>query len=401
MLFAPAFWVFTFFLALPCLAQSVPFTATGQITLPAVAPAPAVTPPAAVPGQISIAGYGALCDGVADDTAAIQAAWNAGAALGLNVNLSGVGKTCKISSLTMPPVVQAGEGVLPPVASMLIGDGPNSVTLLSTALGSACAITITTPYASFQPNGEMGGFTLAQSVPQNGKGICLNQVTKFGLRNVFIYGFGVGVSALDTINLSFRDSVLTANLVGVFGETAGNSHPNAWTIERNIFNGSAQYAIELIHPDQINILNNTFESNGTVLSMSPASIFIDGMPIDGAFGANIQGNYFENDASEAIAIVPTSGDARGAFNISNNTFVRLSGNENQMIYVGNTSPIITITLFANGFLDAGSYALGSKPYISLQNPTTPSVNISCLGNIYNVQSSMPAACQVPAVIFQQ
>ena len=354
-----------------------------------------------MPSQISIAGYGAICDGVADDTAAIQAAWNAGAALGLNVNISGVGKTCKISSLTMPTAVQAGEGVLPPVASMLIGDGPNSVTLLSTALGSACAITITTPYASFQPNGEIGGFTLAQSAPQNGKGICLNQVTKLGLRNVFIYGFGVGVSALDTVNLSLRDSVLTANLVGVFGETAGNSHPNAWTIERNIFNGSAQYAIELIHPDQINILNNTFESNGTVLSMSPASIFIDGMPIDGAFGANIQGNYFENDASEAIAIVPTSGDARGAFNISNNTFVRLSGNENQMIYVGNTSPIITITLFANGFLDAGSYALGSKPYISLQNPTTPSVNISCLGNIYNVQSSMPAACQVPAVIFQQ
>ena len=312
--------------------------------------------------QVSIGDYGAVCNGTTDDTTAIQNAWNAGGAVGINTNLSGIGTVCKISSLTMPaPIQPPNVNLKAPVSSHLVGDGPNSVTLVSTVTGTACAITITTPFTTNQPTGEMGGFGLTQTSNAGvGDGNCLNQVTNLSIRNVLISGFSSGLLTVDTINLHVKDSIFSSNVVHILGTSGSNSRSNAWTIESNSFNFAATSAIFINNGAMINIVNNTFEKQrGTNLAEhsrdhSPP----EDLPIDGFFGARIEGNYFEDGQETEITISAVSGStAQASYTIASNLFVRSNNTEDQIIFLSNpatTTMLISINLMGNSFFDAPS-----------------------------------------------
>jgi hypothetical protein len=315
--------------------------------------------------QVSIKDYGAVCNGSTDDTTAIQNAWNAAQTALLNVNLSGVGSICKISSLTAPTPVQRSLGVLPPVASMLIGNGMNTVELLSTVTGTSCAITLTETYESFQPTGTMGGFALRQSSDTQpsagGYGICLINVTQLNVDGVFIRGFARGLDGTDTINLNINHSIFYHNDWHIHGAMASNSNPNAWTIENSRFGVSNQYGIFLVHPDQINILNNTFEANGVNTGLQPATVYADGNAVDGSFGLNIQGNYFEDDGGNSIVLQSISGGESHpvSHNIIGNTFVRnAAATTNILINNLDSSHGLSVNVQSNGFLDTATLGGG-------------------------------------------
>jgi hypothetical protein len=350
--------------------------------------------------QVSIADYGAKCDGSTLDTTAIQNAWNAAQTARLNVNVSGVGSVCKIGSLTAPAITQRAQGTLPPIASMIVGNGMNTVELLSTVTGTACAITLSEVYDNFQPTGTMGGFTLLQvsnvQPSAGGYGICLTNVTQLNIDNVFIRGFVRGIEALDTTNLNVNRSIFYSNDWHIHGTRVSNTNPNAWTIENSRFGTSNQYGIFLVHPDQVNILNNTFEANGQNTGLQPATVYADGNPLDGSFGLNIQGNYFEYDGGNSIVLQSISGaESRPAsHNIIGNTFIRQVAATNN-IFINNLDPSkgISVNVQANGFLDTS--VLGGT-YIVAANPTTVTYRVYCIGNNYTTATDMPTKCQIPA-----
>lgn len=357
--------------------------------------------PAKLQQSVWIKDYGAVCNGTTDDTTAIQNAWNAAQAASANVNLSGVGAVCKISSLTQPTPTQRSAGSLPPIASMLTGDGMSSVELLSTVTGTTCAITITSTYTNFQPTGTMGGFALVQSSgtqpSAGGYGICLTNVTQLNIENVFVYGFDHGLNAKDTINLHLNNDVFNLNNVHVNGAFVSNSRPNAWTIENSRFSFSNQYGILLQHPDQTNILNNTFENNGVNLSLIPATIYANGLPDDGSFGLNVQGNYFEADGNDDVLIQSlSSGEVRpGSYVVSDNTFIRQAATTFP-IFIANGSATFKayVNVQSNGFLDTTGGLGGS--YISASAPSTTNYQVYCMGNNYTNSSAMNTKCQEPA-----
>ena len=350
--------------------------------------------------QTWIGNFGAVCNGTTDDTTAIQNAWNAAAAANSNLKISGVGPSCKISSLTMPAVISRGFQQ-PPSASLLVGDGPNSVTLISTVTGTTCAISMTVPLSTPQPTGVTGGFTLVQiSGGQVGRGICLNSVTKLNIHNVYIGGFGVGLFAIDTINLHVSDSSFFSNMIGIEGQTTGATRPNAWDINDNVIASSAEVGIILSHPDQVNIYSNTFEVNGTNLSSLPATINISGLPLDGTHGVNIQGNYFEDGQSYEIAIAALAGDtALASYTIANNTFIRNSNNELSPIVLQNAASavnLMAVTITSNSFLDVSPFSSpGGSSYIAVTNPSTASYQVYCTGNTYNTPAQMVNVCKIP------
>jgi hypothetical protein len=347
---------------------------------------------------VSIGDFGAKCDGTTDDTTAIQNTWNAAAALGLNANLSGMGTVCKFSSISMPSPTQRDVGIVPPVASMLVGNGPNSVELVSTVTGTTCAITVTVPFTNFQPSGQMGGFALVQSSNASpsagGYGICLNQVTTLELSNIFVRGFKKGLVATDTINLHIHDSTFYFNDWNIDGEAGSNTRPNAWLIgPRNVIGWSQQYGIFLTHPAEVNISNNTFEENGLNASLDPATIQCNGGPIDGSVGCNIENNYFEFGQINEILLASLSGDTiAGTNRIVGNIFGR-NAEVNPILIANLASVNLIVTIENNGFLDNGTF---SHAYIAASNPSTATYQIFCKGNTYSNGADMPSSkCLTP------
>jgi hypothetical protein len=355
----------------------------------------AINPAFANSSPVWIGDYGAICDGTTDDTAAIQAAWNAAQAQGVNVDLSGVGPVCKISGLVAPAVVQRGFGTLPPVASMLVGDGMNTVELLSTVTGTSCAITLSESFESFQPAGTMGGFALVQASnvqpSAGGYGLCLNSVTELNVDGVFIRGFAHGIHAVDTVNLHIDGSILYLNDWHIFGGRGTHSYPNSWTIENSRFGIANQYGIVLWHPDQVNILHDTFEANGKDLTLQPATIYVLGNAVDGSFGLNVRGDYFEYDGGASIALQSLSGAEINSVthDISDNTFVRRSASTTNIIVTNqDATHKIVVNVEANGFMDTVP-GLGGT-YIAASSPLATNYQIYCRANNYTNPAAMPS-----------
>jgi len=343
--------------------------------------------------DVSIADYGATCNGTTDDTTAIQNAWNAANYLGQNLQLSGIGTTCKISSLTMPTPTERSAGILPPISSSLIGDGPNSVELVSTVTGTSCAITLSEAYQSFEPNAELKGFALLQtsnSQPSaGGYGICLNNVTQLHIANVFIRGFSRGISAFDSINVTIdQESQFYSNNWHIYAAKNTNSNPNAWTIRDSKFGQAQQYGIYLAHPANLNILSDVFEANGYNTSLSPSTILIYGNPIDGSFGAKIDGNYTEFDGGPFVTIESlASGESiLGVDSITNNSIVRNTNTNPIYLVTNSTSELMFVSIFSNGFLD--TVALTAQNIVA----TGSTYQIYCLGNVASNPSNINARC---------
>ena len=339
---------------------------------------------------------GATWDYGTDDTTAIQNAWNAGATLGLNVNLSGAGVACFISTLTMPAVASRGIGVGPPVASALIGNGPNSVELISTATGTNCAIAITETYASYQPNLVMGGFALVsatgntQPTPTSGGyGICITNTTQWTLTNVWVGYFGKGLFAEDSINITVRDSVFESNGNNVYAQKVTNTNPNVYRFASDRFARASQYAIFINHGTSIVVEDCTFEQNGTNSGLAPTTIYLFGNSVNGMFRSRIKGNYTELDGGPFVTYQSISGDTIPAVDdFQDNNVLQMTPVHEIEIAAG-ASVNQYINVQSNGFYS------NQTPPNSIFSTSGANWQVYCLGNSYTNSSDMPTKCQVP------
>lgn len=337
------------------------------------------------PAPVWIGAYGAKCDGSTDDTTAIQNAWNAAAALNADVYLGGVGTVCVISSLTIP-AIQAPQISGYGRQSMLFGPSQNAVVLKSTVTGSSCAITVSATYASNSfLSSVMRGFSLIQtSGSQLGYGVCLTNITHLTVTNMLISGFAHGIHAVDCININVEKNNFTNNQDHIEAIYSSNSHPNLWRIRDNWFAAAAQYSIFMVSPDGYDIRSNAFESNGTNSGLSPDTIYILGLPIDGRQGGIIDSNYFESNGGTADIVFDYNSVAstNSIYSVSNNTFQRdLTKITDGILIANNGSGSASVDVRNNSFYDFQAPS-GTNQYITPSTPAATNWAVLCEGNLF-------------------
>jgi hypothetical protein len=336
--------------------------------------------------------FGAKCDGITDDTAAIQNAWNAASAAAKSVWLGGVGTgTCKFSSLAAPAPSRGETGNRSP----LIGDGIGSTVLVSTAKGLDCAIKISLNYGkNGDYNATFRGFTLRQSKPLDGAGICLAGVTSASFEDIWIENFTYGVYAIDSINIVWSRCAWRANTVGLLGVYGTHTNPNAWTFIAPKFFFNTAHGIKLSNPADINIYGGDYENNGQGNSRA-AVIYIHGNPQFGTKGLNISGGYFSaNNGIADILFDTNSAPQSGVHSVTGVEFQRAASNgyvQNHIYLINSGSGKTVLNISGNGFQSYSPYkADAARPYINVKASSLDNYVLSTHGNFYGSSVEEPS-----------
>ena len=356
-------------------------------------------------GMVWIGDYGAVCNGLTNDTAAIQNAWNYAASVGRNVWLGGVGPSCVISSLTMPaPIVVSGTGNFGQArAAMLQGPGSTELTLISTVAGTSCAINISAKYGeNSYIGGQFSGFGLKQTTNGRvGYGICMNGITKATIRDVSIVGFSRGMSILDTILINIVESSFELNSVHINGDFGSKTNPNMWNILNSHFAVADNVAINLVGPQAIVIQGNDFESNGQVALTNATTISIYAFNQATTHPADIIGNYFEDNRGTDLYLAQNGFAAKQVYNVIGNTFARTSSYQVSGITIANgggASAHTMVNLAGNSFFDA--LASGVLWFQTSAATANYLWNCSQLPNQFSPTTNVSATCLIAATGFR-
>ncbi len=228
---------------------------------------------------VSVKDFGALGDGVTDDTAAVQAALNIGGAVYLPTGVYIITAQLTITKRTY-----------------LYGDGPFTTILASSVNGSTNAIQVTPPAGNTSNSWyEFRDFTIAPVVAStNGAvGIAVTlpsgaQFTSVIFQSVLIGDFtGVGLLLDNTINNQDGFSVITIRNCGIVNGIKGIKIGDSVNIEENVILGSgiAIQATSVSGARQLVIAKNNLTTDGGAIQL------------ESWIGASIRNNQCEQHAN--------------------------------------------------------------------------------------------------------
>jgi len=257
---------------------------------------------------VSVKDFGAIGDGVTDDTAAIQAAINA--ALNASTN----------SAIEIP----AGIYVISNTLTMntgrvpsIYGAGSNAVTIICAAgsFSSAQAIfSILRTSGTRSANNVFKGFTL-RDASGVAHGFEMSWVTESLFEDVGLYNLKLGMNLTDTIFSCHFDSVRTASMPSGSIGIQFADECNHLLFSNCIFSGGAKGAVFTESANAVKFNNCDFEGGTSYhIEVSPATGFK-------VRSLTINNCYFEDGATFSIAITPTDTDGVEGFDITNNYFI--------------------------------------------------------------------------------
>ncbi|TCK87372.1 glycosyl hydrolase family 28-related protein [Paraburkholderia sp. BL9I2N2] len=340
--------------------------------------------------------FGALGDGVTDDTAAINKALafmtQHGGTLYFPQGkylVSGSGLVLDQSLIT--------DNLL--THSSIVGSGMGASEIYYTGTGSALTYKgAPPPYAnSYCSIKNLRFLGVSQTV---GTGLSLQDASLLTMRDIVVQVFGTGINGSDILQSIFDNCAIGACGNGALFSYSNFTQPNAITFLNCQFIDNLNFGVNLADPVTCIFIGGSVQENGIGGSASDrygVGVFtsISGAGLAGAQSATFVGTYFEGNAGNAdIWFTGGNGtDGSTGILVKGCTFNRIDATN----YVTNniradigTPNKVQITAIGNGFNGFGAYvADSSRKYIQV-NPSGAAVyDVTDFGNMYGSNVEKP------------
>jgi len=366
---------------------------------------------------VSVKDFGAVGDGITDDTTAIQAAVNALSAAGVGGTVYLPAGTYKVTSnitITWPNGADSNT----PARITIRGEGADISYIYDYRAGSPTGGCINIDFsASFGSRFftcEMGGFSLIKKVnattidiPTNtytigtGIGLYMDGVPTLGsFDNIRIVGYNTSVQMVDCLGVTFNNLMIYGCDLGVVAAIDVNTEPTVLTFNNCSASACKSVAYLISGGGPVRFNGGIIGPGGTMAGSSQgvsAGIFYG----TSAFITTelvVDGTYFELNGGNADIYIntPAATATRAVSNITNCFFARNSATlyTTNNILVANASATATITVntIGNGFKGYAPYvASASRKYIATSGTSAGTITIFGLGNFYNDPTETPTA----------
>lgn len=321
---------------------------------------------------VSVKDFGAVGDGVADDTAAIQAGIDLACQYGGCVYLPA--GTYKITAAL---VFSMNSGTVDPFKRpSMRGDGMAATTIYQTTNDNGIEI------VGYDAN--PAGYCLFQDFTLYGYqlnkiGIALQDIAFATIDNVYLAGWATGLYGVNVLSSTFNDLVIRYNTGGFFFEPNSSlgfySEPNAITMSNCTVGNNYAYGGRVIGAGTFNYTGGSIEANGAGTDLSSAKWGLALTDVGGkvaqqsSCGFNISGVYFEGNGGQAQLQIQQTVSRPGLTGVVNAcSFTALgSSYPAQQVYLAasNSSYAFPITFEGCGWAGLSGYtASSSRPTIN-------------------------------------
>ena len=351
-----------------------------------------------ITGIYNVRDYGAVGDGVTDDTAAFQAAITAATAGGVIYAPAGDYKITANLNITWPKLC------------VLRGDGSKLTRLLDYRTDVSTGGLVNYNCSSFAGNDNAylstwtGGFSCIRSINQTivtgavittlgtGTGIWLDGVVGGVYTDIAVRGYSKCIYGIDILGFTMQDMILNECNHGIY--LAGYSllsGPNASTIENAIISACASWGI-YINGGMVRVIAGTYAFCGTMGTPKSGAIYCGGdvvlpLPQD----VTISDAYFEANRGGADVYIENTLTYSFSATVENCLFARIDGSyyaTNNIYAVSSSTGTVELNAFGNGFRGYGSYVANSgRKYIE----TSGAVEHNYIGNTYSDATEAPTA----------
>lgn len=344
--------------------------------------------------------YGAVGDGVADDTAAIQAAINAANPRGGVVYFPRGDYLISTGLLIDNSVAGVGPGLedyFAPKASLL-GDGMASVRIS----GAAGNYTMLTMIGS-TGNGVISqqfirGLTF-EKADKTGGILSFDNMAYFSVENCFFSGGDVGTTISDVVVAMFSNCYFMFANEGMRAFRSNSAHPNALTFMSCVWAGNTTFGAEFHEPATLNIHGGTFEGNGrdalATYDTGSFGLKVTSAGGEGSVGLMMSGTYFEHNAGWADVFISASGTSGAAHSLTGCSFNRIDSAIHTKHNVYGDSLASTaankITLIGCGHKSFNTYtADAARKYVQTGTSGGGSVQVGWTGSLYEDAAEVPS-----------
>lgn len=344
--------------------------------------------------------FGAVGDGVTDDTAAIQAAINAANPRGGIVYFPR-GDYLISSGLTVDNSV-ARTGPLPDDyfarKASLLGDGMAGSRILGAAGNYAMLTLLGSTLTGFVSQQFIRGLTF-EKADKTGKVLALDNLAYFSVENCYFDGGDEVVAISDCVVGLFSNSYFMFGNKGLRGFNSNYANPNALTFTSCVVAWNTTYGALFEQPACLSFVGGTFESNGgdalATYNANNWALKIVDAGGEGSTGLVMSGTYFEANAGFADVFISASGTSGTAHSLTGCGFNRISSTSHTKHNVYGDSlastAINNITLIGCGHKSFNTYVPDvSRKYVQTAVLSGGVVNVGWTGALYEDAAEVPS-----------
>jgi hypothetical protein len=342
---------------------------------------------------VSVKDFGAIGNGTADDTAAIQAAINLACTNGGMVYLPA--GTYKISAAL---VFSMNSNVIDPIKRpSMRGDGMAATSIIQTGNFRGIEVIGYDP----QPAGycEFDSFSL-YGPALDVQGMVFKDIAFVTVNNVYLAGWAVGLYGINVLSSSFTDMEIRFNYGGFYFESNAAfgfvSEPNAIYMAGCTVGNNTAFGGKVIGAGTFNYIGGSIESNGfgTDLSSDKWGLTIlnagGNLAQQAACAFNISGVYFEANGGSGQLVIQQNVSRPGLTGVvSACSFAALNTSyPAQQVYLGasNSSFAFPVTFQGCGWVGLNNY--------------TPSAGRPTINNVANAFKLALVGCDFYSAVDQ-